>query len=70
MIKNIKLFEKFNYDYWRKRKYSLEEKFAIYNSMYLEARELGIFPLKNPLEDIEHCLRIAKVLNSAKSIRK
>jgi hypothetical protein len=70
MIKNVKVFEKFNYDYWRKRKYSLDEKFAIYNSMYLEARELGIFPLKNPLEGIEPCLKIAKVLNSGKNKRK
>jgi hypothetical protein len=38
--------------------------FKIMESMYYEARALKIFPLKDPLDGIEHKIRIAEVINS------
>ncbi len=60
MIKNYKLFEKFEKEFKKKEKLTIEEKYEIYNAMYEEAVELGIFPLKNPLEGIEVDIKIAK----------
>lgn len=66
MIKNRKLLEQFNCSYIKNKKYTLEEKFEIYEDLYKWAKSLGVFPLKNPLEGITSCLRIAKALNYKK----
>jgi hypothetical protein len=42
----------------------------IYESLYDEARLLGIFPLKNPLEGIELDIQLAKALNARRTPRK
>jgi hypothetical protein len=35
----------------------------IFESLYEEAKKLGVFPLENPLEGIEVDIRLAAVLN-------
>ena len=71
MIKNYKKFEKFENDLISREKLSIEQNFFIMDEMYKEAACLGIFPLKNPLEDIEDDIRLAKILNSVSTnIRK
>ncbi len=35
----------------------------IYEAMWLEAVELGIFPLKDPLDGVEDDIHLARVLN-------
>ena len=35
----------------------------IFESLYEEAKKLGVFPLKDPLEGIEVDIRLAAVLN-------
>ena len=35
----------------------------IFESLYEEAKKLGVFPLKNPLEGIEVDIHLAAVLN-------
>ena len=39
----------------------------IFESLYLEAKQLGIFPLKNPLEGIEVDIHLAHQLNVRKN---
>jgi hypothetical protein len=39
----------------------------IFESLYIEAKHFGIFPLKNPLEGIENNIRLAKILNVRKN---
>jgi hypothetical protein len=63
MIKNRKLFEKFDNEYWSGRKYTLKEKFAIYDGLYEQARRMGVFPLKDPLSGLDGCLNMSEVLN-------
>lgn len=45
----------FRPDFWRN--------LQIFAALYEEARFLGVFPLKDPLEGIEVDIRIAKVIN-------
>lgn len=47
----------------RAERADLEQNFKILDALYEEARTLGIFPLKDPLEDIEVEIRIAKAIN-------
>jgi len=40
----------------------------IFESLYLEAKQLGIFPLKDPLEGIEVDIHLAHQLNKLKPL--
>jgi hypothetical protein len=42
----------------------------IFEALYEEAKQLGVFPLKDPLEGIEVDIRLAKVLNARKVAKK
>ena len=64
MVKNHKLLEKFEYEQIKRNKLSYTQALKIYESMWKEAKELGILPLKDPMEGIEVDIRIAKILNS------
>ncbi|MDO9513172.1 MAG: hypothetical protein Q7J59_00990 [Elusimicrobiota bacterium] len=64
MVKNSKILEKFERDYVSSHKQSYTAKLKIYEAMFKEARKLGALPLKNPLEDIEPVIKLAKALNS------
>jgi hypothetical protein len=66
MIKNRQIVEKFSLEYYKKRKYSYRQALRIFTALWKEAHNFKILPFKNPLEDIEPCLKIAKVLNSKK----
>ena len=71
MIKNYKKFDRFENDLISRERLSIEQNFFIMDEMYEEAAYFGIFPLKNPLEDIEDDIRLAKILNSVSTnIRK
>ena len=39
----------------------------VFEELYLEAKNLGIFPLKDPLEGIDVDIRVARVLNVRKT---
>ena len=41
-----------------------EKNLAIVEAMLVEAIELGVIPLKDPLDDIQTVVKIAKVINS------
>jgi len=64
MIKNAELLERFEYKQLEKETLSYRDALKIYESMWLEAKALGILPLKNPLDGIEVKIKISRILNS------
>ncbi len=66
MIKNSSILENFNKLYAKHRHYSYIQRLRIYQELLKEAHDLKKVPLKNPLEGLEVCLRIAAILNSLK----
>ncbi|MCM8810837.1 MAG: hypothetical protein NC816_04380 [Candidatus Omnitrophica bacterium] len=64
MIANKNLIEEFEKKFLREEKVNYKKNFWIINELYQEAVALDIFPLKNPLEDLEIDFKIAKVVNS------
>ncbi len=62
MIKNNKTWKKFEREIYKKKN-SIKENFEVVEALYEEARFLKIFPLKNPLEDIEKDIEYARVIN-------
>ena len=64
MIKNHKYLTNFEKEYKKQEKLDVYHNFEIVEAMHKEAFRLGVFPLKNPLEDIDREIKIAKVLNS------
>jgi hypothetical protein len=70
MIKNRRIYEGFNRRYLVTRRLNYKKAVRIYEMLWEQAHNLGILPFKNPLQDIEPCLRIARALNWRKSDRK
>lgn len=64
MIRNPKLLKKFEDEFVAKESLSIEQKFKILNAMLEEAKALGVIPLKDPLEDIEVDIKIARFINA------
>lgn len=64
MIKNNKKIEKFERELIRKEKTNIKKNLQLIDAMYREAVEMGVFPLKDPLDGIEVVIKIAKVVNS------
>jgi len=65
MIKRNKVLEEFERKMLREN-LPYEKKLEIYEAMLEEARALGIFPLKNPLEGIEKDIELSRRLRSVK----
>ncbi|MCK4908597.1 MAG: hypothetical protein KAS70_01740 [Planctomycetes bacterium] len=63
MLKNGKLLSNFEREQIRAEKLTYAEAWRLVNAMWQEARTLGVIPLKDPLEDIETDIRIARILN-------
>jgi len=57
-------FAEFERDLIRREKPDLNRNLKIVEALFQEAVELGVFPLKDPLEGLEVDIRIAKVINS------
>jgi len=64
MIKNYRLLEKLERAWIKKEPINITRNFKLFEAMYEEARALGIFPPKDPLEGIEIDIKIAKVVNA------
>ena len=60
-------FAAFERDLIRREKPDLNRNLKIVEALFEEAVELGVFPLKDPLEGLEVDIRIAKVINSVQS---
>lgn len=66
MIQNAKIFYEWENRWIANDRLMLEQKFRILNGMYEEARSLGVFPPKDPLEGIDHKIYFARALNVRK----
>ena len=63
MIKNHKLLDELERQETRSEHLSYQDALRLFEAMWQEAMALGAFPLKNPLEDIEVDIRLARILN-------
>lgn len=64
MIKNIRILEEFERKEIKKEKPDYLKSLKIFEALWNEGVNLGVLPLKDPLEDIETDIRIARILNS------
>lgn len=63
MIKDAKLLAEFKDELLKKECLDYVAGLRILDAMWEEARKLGVLPLKDPLEDIEVDIRVARILN-------
>ncbi|TAL67335.1 MAG: hypothetical protein EPN82_15290 [Bacteroidetes bacterium] len=64
MIINPEKWKQFEDDYNANHKIDFSKNLEIFEKMLEMARELKVFPRKDPLEGLEHKIRLAKILNS------
>ena len=67
MIRDGEELQNFEDELVINEKADFERNYLIVEAMYREALDLGIIPLKNPLEGLEVCIKIARVINSVSS---
>ncbi len=56
-------FAAFERELTRREKPDLRRNLKIVEALFQEAVDLGVFPLKDPLEGLEVDIRVAKVIN-------
>lgn len=64
MIKNSKILEEFEREEIKKEKTNYFKSLKIFEALWNEGVNLGVLPLRDPLDDIETDIRIARILNS------
>jgi hypothetical protein len=64
LIKNPDQIQRLEREFIRKEKVDVIRNFQIVEAMYYEAVDLGIIPLKTPLDGIKTTIKIAKVVNN------
>lgn len=64
MVRDRKFLQDFEREQLRSTPPDKERNFRILDALYEEARQLGIFPLKDPFDGFDHVVQIAKVVNS------
>lgn len=64
MIKNYSLLQKFENSFIKNEPMSFDKALRLFTALYNEAKTLGVFPPKDPLEGIEVDIKIAKIVNS------
>ena len=70
VITNIHIWEQWENEFYRREPPSYETNMRLVEAMFEEAVELGGFPLREPLRDIETKIRLARVLNVSGTSRK
>ncbi len=65
MIKNARILEKFEKELIENEKPDYLRALKIFEALWKEGVKIGVLPLKDPLEDIETDIRIARILNSS-----
>jgi len=68
MIKDYKALRKFEEEFLRQEKLSVEQRFAILQGLYELAVQFGHFRNENILDGIEHDIALAKAVNADVSI--
>ena len=64
MIKNPEKLKKVEEKIKRESRVDINKNFEIFEALYKEAKDLGVLPKKNPLEDKETVKKIARIINS------
>ena len=64
MIKDEQRWRQFKRELIRSQELTIEQKYKILNALLHEARALGVFPPKDPLEGIEIKIKLAKIINA------
>lgn len=64
MLRDPKAWRNFENERIRREPVDLQRNIYIYEEMAKEAKSLGVFPPKNPLEGLEHKIRLTGVLNA------
>lgn len=67
MIRNSKLLNQQQKKFMQEEKTDFLRNLRLVEALYQEARTLGIFPLKNPLEGLDDKIRLAKRLNGKRT---
>ena len=67
MIRNPALLESFEKSLARRQHSDYRQNLRIFESLYLEARSLGVLPLKDPLDGIEVDVRLAGVIHARRA---
>ena len=70
MLKGNSLLGTFEKEQMQKSKPDFFKNLRVFEALYEEAKQMGVFPLKDPLEGIEVDIRLAKVLNARKMAKK
>ncbi len=63
MLKRTSLLEAFEREQVQQSEPDFFKNLRIFEALYQEAKQLGVFPLKDPLEGIDVDIRLAQVLN-------
>lgn len=63
MIKDIGFYRRFEDSQLEKDKSNFKKKMRIYEELWKEGKEMGVFPLTDPLEGIEEDIKLAELLN-------
>ena len=64
MVRSKKALQEFEDNLNRKgERLSYKQAMTLFVAMWLEARRMGVLPLKNPLEGIEVDIEVARILN-------
>ena len=63
MIKDKKLWEKFEVEFAKSENLTIEQKFKVLEAMLEEAKSLGVWPPKDLLEGIEVDIKLARAIN-------
>jgi hypothetical protein len=67
MIKNSRMLDLFERDLIRRTAVDFRQNLKIYEALYREARCLGVFPLRDPLDGIDSDIHLARLLNVRKT---
>ena len=68
MLKRNSLLAAFEKEQMQNSKPDFFRNLRIFEALYEEARQLGVFPLQDPLEGIEVDIRLARALNVQESL--
>jgi S-adenosylmethionine synthetase len=69
MLKNYHLVEQYEHEFAKNNPQSIEQKFALLDALYKEAKMFGHFSGNNIMHNIDEKITLAKILNTNVSSR-
>ena len=67
MLRNAKAWRKWEAAWLKSQPVNLSQNLRLVESLWAEARQLGVWPPADPMAGIEHCLRMARMVNGRKA---